>query len=75
MFRRPITPFLGMAAASGRKQDSPMPHFLIRLSRNGGQTMTEYAVILGVITPLIIVALAALSGSIETVVASVTSKF
>ena len=52
-----------------------MPHFLIRLSRNDGQTMTEYAVILGVITPAIILALAALSGSIETVVNSVTAKF
>jgi|GraSoiStandDraft_2_1057267.scaffolds.fasta_scaffold750030_2 Flp pilus assembly pilin Flp len=51
-----------------------MPHFLIRLSRNDGQTMTEYAVLLGVVTPLIILALAALSGSIETVIGSVTSK-
>jgi Flp pilus assembly pilin Flp len=63
-----------MAAGNCREHDSRMPHFLIRLSRNDGQTMTEYAVILGVITPLIILALAALSGSIETVVGSVTSK-
>jgi len=63
-----------MAVARWWKQDSLMPHFLIRLSRNDGQTMTEYAVLLGVVTPLIILALAALSGSIETVIGSVTSK-
>jgi Flp pilus assembly pilin Flp len=63
-----------MAARIAWQQDSGMPHFLIRLSRNDGQTMPEYAVILGVITPLIILALAALSGSIESVVSSVTSK-
>ena len=37
-----------------------------RSSQDEGQTMSEYAVILGVITPAIILALAALSGSVGT---------
>jgi Flp pilus assembly pilin Flp len=34
------------------------------VSRQEGQTMAEYAVVLGVITPLLVIALAALSDSV-----------
>jgi Flp pilus assembly pilin Flp len=34
------------------------------VSREEGQTMAEYAVVLGVITPLLVIALAALSDSV-----------
>jgi Flp pilus assembly pilin Flp len=40
-----------------------------------GQTMAEYAVILGVITPAIILALAALSGSVGTLLDKVRALF
>lgn len=39
---------------------------LTRAQREDGQTMAEYAVVLGVITLLVIVALQALSGAITT---------
>jgi Flp pilus assembly pilin Flp len=41
-------------------------------SREEGQTMAEYAVILGVITVLVVVALTALSNQISTVIGQVT---
>jgi Flp pilus assembly pilin Flp len=46
-----------------------------RWSRAKGQTMAEYAVILGVITPAIILALAALSGSVGTLLDKVRALF
>lgn len=42
-----------------------------RFSRDEGQTMAEYAVILGVITPAVIVAYALLSGAVESMIRSV----
>ena len=36
---------------------------MAQLRREDGQTMTEYAVILGVITPAIVIAIALLSGA------------
>jgi Flp pilus assembly pilin Flp len=45
-------------AKSGQTDDEPM------LLREDGQTMTEYGVTLAVITPLVIVAFALLSGRI-----------
>jgi Flp pilus assembly pilin Flp len=40
-------------------------------SREDGQTMAEYAVVLGVITLLVLVALQALSGAISTALQAV----
>jgi Flp pilus assembly pilin Flp len=42
-----------------------------RISRDEAQTMAEYAVILGVITPAVIVAFALLSDSVESMIRSV----
>jgi Flp pilus assembly pilin Flp len=42
-----------------------------RISRDEGQTMAEYAVILGVITPAVIIAFALLSGAVESMIRSV----
>ena len=44
----------------------------LEASREEGQTMAEYAVILGVITVLVVVALTALSTQISTVIGQVT---
>jgi Flp pilus assembly pilin Flp len=44
-------------------------------SREEGQTMTEYAVILGVITPVIVAAYAVMSGKIEDVLNAVKALF
>lgn len=43
--------------------------------REEGQTMTEYAIVLAVITPAIVIAYAALSGGVEGAVNSVTALF
>ena len=45
------------------------------LHRENGQTMTEYAIVLAVITPAIILAFAALSGGVVNAVDSVTGLF
>lgn len=45
---------------------------LARLRREDGQTMAEYAVILGVIAAVVIVAIAALSGGIGAALDRIT---
>ena len=45
----------------------------ISMSDDEGQTMAEYAVVLGVITVAVVGALTLLSGTISNVIASVTS--
>jgi Flp pilus assembly pilin Flp len=52
-----------MALRGARDDHTSMPHFLNRIRRSDGQTMTEYAVVLAVITPAIILAFGALSGA------------
>jgi Flp pilus assembly pilin Flp len=47
----------------------PSPHH-----REQGQTMAEYAVVLGVITLAIVTALAGLSGGISTAVTAIVSR-
>jgi len=49
-----------------------IPGLLRRLRRDEGQTMAEYAVILGVIAVAVIVAVAALSGGIENALNRIT---
>ena len=44
-----------------------------RMTDDEGQTMAEYAVVLGVITVAVVGALTLLSGTISDVIASVTS--
>jgi Flp pilus assembly pilin Flp len=43
--------------------------------REAGQTMAEYAVVLGVITPLIVLALAMLSDSVQARIEAVVGFF
>jgi Flp pilus assembly pilin Flp len=40
----------------------------IALQKEKGQTMAEYAVVLGVITPLIVLSLGLLSGSVQAAI-------
>ena len=44
-----------------------------RLSREDGQTMAEYGVVLAVITLVVVVAITALSGAIKGAIDSVTA--
>jgi Flp pilus assembly pilin Flp len=46
-----------------------------RWNPDDGQTMSEYAVILGVITPAIVLAIALLSGNIGTILDKVRAIF
>jgi Flp pilus assembly pilin Flp len=46
-----------------------------RLARERAQTMAEYAVVLGVITPAIIIALTVLSGNIRPLIDRVAGFF
>ncbi len=46
-----------------------------KLRRDDGQTMAEYSVVLGVITPAIILALTLLSGSISDLIDRVMQIF
>ena len=47
---------------------------LLRVRRDDGQTMAEYAVVLGIITLAIVTTLAALSGSVGAAVSDVTGR-
>lgn len=47
--------------------------FAIRLRRQNGQTMAEYAIVLAVISAAIIGALVLLSGNIESVLSRISS--
>jgi Flp pilus assembly pilin Flp len=48
---------------------------IFRRDRDEGQTMSEYAVILGVITPAIVLAIALLSGDIGGILDKVRALF
>jgi Flp pilus assembly pilin Flp len=48
---------------------------ILRWDRDEGQTMSEYAVILGVITPAIVLAIALLSGDIGGILDKVRALF
>ena len=48
---------------------------IFRWRRDEGQTMSEYAVILGVITPAIVLAIALLSGSVGGALDKVRALF
>jgi Flp pilus assembly pilin Flp len=48
---------------------------ILRWNRNEGQTMSEYALILGVITPAIVVAIALLSGDVGGILDKVRALF
>ena len=50
-----------------------MREFITEIQEESGQTMAEYAVVLGVITIAVVVALTTLSGKIGSVLGSVTS--
>ena len=50
---------------------SRIDHIRSRICRDEGQTMAEYAVILGVITPAIIIAFAVLSGAIGPLISKI----
>jgi Flp pilus assembly pilin Flp len=50
-------------------------HLRSRFGKEGAQTMSEYALILGVITPAIVIALALLSDSIGRALDRVTALF
>jgi len=51
-----------------------MVEFLQRLRDEAGQTMAEYAVVLGVITIAVVVTLGLLAGKISAVLGSVVSS-
>jgi Flp pilus assembly pilin Flp len=57
--------------ASGRGTDGTLAH----PSDEGGQTMAEYAVVLGVITPAVILVIAFLSGNTAALFDRVTAVF
>jgi Flp pilus assembly pilin Flp len=48
---------------------------ILRWDRDEGQTMSEYALILGVITPAIVVAIALLSGDVGGILDKVRALF
>lgn len=48
---------------------------ILRWNRDEGQTMSEYAVILGVITPAIVLAIALLSGDVGSMLDRVRAIF
>jgi Flp pilus assembly pilin Flp len=60
-----------MALRGARDDHTSMPHFLKRIRRSDGQTMTEYAVVLAIITPAIILAFGALSGAAANAIQSI----
>jgi Flp pilus assembly pilin Flp len=53
-----------MSAGARRADPSPMPPSGFSWRREEAQTMAEYAVILGIITPIVILAFAGLSGAV-----------
>jgi Flp pilus assembly pilin Flp len=61
--------FLGMAFVSWTDR------MLSRFGKEGAQTMAEYAVILGVITPVIVVAYALFSDTIVAALNRITALF
>jgi Flp pilus assembly pilin Flp len=55
------------------KEDS-MPGTLVKLHHEAGQTMAEYAVVLGVITIAVVVTLGLLSTAIQSTLSNVISS-
>jgi Flp pilus assembly pilin Flp len=70
-----------MRAAPGEADLPPMAfqswidRIRFNWNRDEGQTMSEYALILGVITPAIVVAIAALSGDVGVILDKVRAIF
>jgi Flp pilus assembly pilin Flp len=60
-----------MAAEGASDDDRCMARYLTLVRRSDGQTMTEYAVVLAVITPAIILAFGALSGAAAGAIQSI----
>jgi Flp pilus assembly pilin Flp len=52
-----------------------LPHTIHRLAREDAQTMAEYAVVLGVITLAIVMTIATMAGSIQTIFEQVVGLF
>jgi Flp pilus assembly pilin Flp len=64
----------GVCSTHDPKRRSPMTEFLEKVQDEAGQTMAEYAVVLGVITIAVVVTLGLLSTKISDVLNSVISS-
>jgi Flp pilus assembly pilin Flp len=62
-----------MAASAACDDQLSMPRFLSSFRRSDGQTMAEYAVVISVITPAIVLMIALLSGAAENAIRSVVN--
>jgi Flp pilus assembly pilin Flp len=69
-----VTIFPGIAALGGTHVNDFILRTYMLSRRDRGQTMAEYAVVLGIITAAIMLALGLISGSVSGALSSVSSK-
>jgi Flp pilus assembly pilin Flp len=73
-FVLPVTIVPGIAALGGTQVNDILLRTYMLSRRDRGQTMAEYAVVLGIITAAIMLALGLISGSVSGALNSVSSK-